>query len=206
MKKLFFDNLFREDLDLEKKWWHRLAKIFFVIFGLFIFVGSFFGFYLLEQDSARQYKIIKNFGDYVEEQKNNCLAAKAKLNPGEKGELKDQFSCYLLVIPSFLQQNTLNDYSLGCLIGDNEVEYLSEFSFKEEAICGSGPEYKCTIPKNICDGNASNIVKYDYETKYGLLNYFYITLKTFGVFVGWILLTYLIYYKGVIYIIFGGKK
>lgn len=206
MEKHFSNNFFRKDLELEKKWWHRLAKIFFVVLSLIILVGSAFGFYFAEENNARQYKIIKNFGNFVEESKNNCLAAKAKLNPGEKGDFKDQFSCYLVVIPSFLQQNTLKDYSLGCLLGDNKVEYLSEFSFKDDTVCTSGPEYKCTIPRSICDGNASKIVKYDYEIKYGFFNYFSIALKTLGVFVSWVLLACLIYFKGLLYIIFGGKK
>jgi hypothetical protein len=106
----------------------------------------------------------------------------------------------------FLLEDTSKKYSLGCLTENKRVGYLSEFSFKEDVVCGQGPDYNCTIPENICGGSASSIVKYDYAIKYGFYNYFSIVVKTLGVFLGWILLTYLIYYRALLYIIFGGKK
>lgn len=188
------DNLFRKDLNLEKRWWHRLAKIFFIIFSVIVLVSSIPIFYSAEAGNARQYKIIKTFDEYVQEVKTNCAAQ------------LDGFSCYLLIIPNFLRENTLKDYSLGCLVKNGRVEYLSEFSFEENLVCDGGPNYNCVIPKSICGGDASNIVKYDYEIKYGFSNYLSIAVKTLGVFLGWILLTHLIYYKALLYIIFGGKK
>lgn len=202
------DNLLRKELNLEKRWWHRLTKIFFVIFSVVILISSISGFYSAEESSARRYRIIKNFGEYIQEVKTDCATQKVKTDSNTPRTL-DDLSCYLFIIPSFLQENTLKDYSLGCLLKNGRIEYLSEFSFKSfegGATCTSDPDSICTIPKNICGGVASSIVKYDYEIRYGFYNYFSIAIKTLGVFLGWILLIYLIYYKALLYIIFGGKE
>ena len=204
MKKEMISNFFRKDLQLEKKWWHRSAKIFFVVSSIFVLVTAVVGFYFAEQDNASQPKIIKRFADYIEESKNNCLHPKLESNSEGKDGIN--FSCYLLVIPSFLQQNSLKDYSLGCSVGSHKVEYLSESSFEKSVECSEGPDYKCTVPQSICGGSALKIVKYEYEIRYQFTNYIFITLKTVGTLLAWVLITLIFYYKGLIYIIFGGRK
>lgn len=203
--KYLSDKLFREDLNLEKRWWHRLAKIFFIILSIFILIGSAFGFYSAEEESARQYKIVKNFSEYLKNEKE-----KYDQSCPPETEFKDKLSliCFakILIPESFVSQNDLSNYSLGCLNKDGVPEYLSEYNFKNDITCDQKTGLNCHVPKNICGGIASNIVRYDYEIKYGFYNYFSIAVKTLGVFLGWVLLTYLIYYKALLYIIFGGKK
>lgn len=225
------DNLFRKDLNLEKRWWHRLAKIFFIILSIFVLIGSSFGFYSAEENNARQYKIVRNFKDFLEIQQKNLL---------NEGELNDNgcpinqkgfnFRCLgrILAPESFLSQHgagilwdndgigkpsldsfILSDYSLGCLNRNGVPKYLSEDSFKNDITCDQKTGLSCYVPKSICGGITSNIVKYtkyDYEVKYGLYNYLPIATKTLGVFLGWVLLTHLIYYKALLYVIFGGKR
>lgn len=109
----------------------------------------------------------------------------------------------------FLYRVDLSNYSLGCLNKDGIPDYLSEDSFRNDVICDQKTGLDCGVPKNICDGIASNIVKYDesdYEIRYGFFNYLSIAVKTLGIFLGWILLAYLIYYKALLYIVFGGAK
>lgn len=191
--------------QLEQKWWHRLAKIFIVVFSILILATSAFGFYLTEESNARQYKIVKNFSQFLQVEKE---IADRGCSPEEKAK-GFNFACFggrLLAVESFISQNDLKDYSLGCLREGGNIEYLSEYLFKENTNCDEKMGISCTISKDICGGNSSNIVKYDYEVKYLFSNYFSIVIKTLGVFIGWILLAHLIYYKALLYIIFGGKK
>lgn len=205
--KNILNNFFRKDLGLEKKWWHRLFKIFFVVLSLIILIGSAFGFYFAEEYNAKQYNIVQNFSQFLQYEKEivdrGCTGEKASAENGFN------FMCFggrILAPASFISQNTLKDYDLGCLQDNGKVEYLSEYSFKDDVMCDKETGVICTIPKNICGGNASNIVKYNFEIKYGFSNYVFIALKTLGVIIGWVLLAWIIYYKGLLYIIFGGKK
>lgn len=191
--------------QLEQKWWHRLAKIFFVILSLFLLGVSAFGFYISEEGNAREYKIVKNFSEFLRAEKE---IADRGCSPEEKAK-GFNFACFggrLLAPESFISEDDLKDYSLGCLQKNGKVEYLSEYSFKDGTTCDDKTGITCTISKNVCGGDASSIVKYSYETKYGFANYFSVTIKTLGVLIGWIVLAYLIYYKALLYIIFGGKK
>lgn len=191
--------------QLESRWWHRLAKVIFTILSIFILITSAFIFYSLEEQNARQYKIARSFSEFLQQEKE---IADRGCSPEEKAK-GFNFACYggrLLAPESFISQNDLKDHSLGCLQGSGKVEWLSEYSFKEGVVCDQKTGITCTVPKNICDGNSSNIVKYDYEIKYGFSNYFSIFLKTIGVLIGWALFAYIVYYKGLLYIVFGGKK
>ena len=53
-------NLFRKDLELDRKWWHRLAKVLF-IFSLLIFVWKHYLLFL--EESQYHYKRIANLED-----------------------------------------------------------------------------------------------------------------------------------------------
>ncbi len=254
--KYLSGNLLRKDLNLEKRWWHRLTKIFFIILSIVVLISSVYGFYSAEETNARRYKIVRNFKDFLE------IEQKKLLKEGELDEVGCpinqkgfNFRCLgrVLATDTFLSKNdnrplsaeeffegqdvqvqtapktipfgaspksypvgqapwetpsaakTL-DYSLGCLNKSDVPEYLSEYSFKDNVICDQKTGLNCYIPQSICGGIASNIVKYDYEIRYGFYNYFSIAIKTLSVLLGWILLTYLIYYKALLYIIFGGRK
>lgn len=64
--KYLSDNLLRKDLNLEKRWWHRLAKSFFITFSVVILLVSISGFYFAEENSAREYKVVQNFKNFME--------------------------------------------------------------------------------------------------------------------------------------------
>lgn len=53
-------NLFREDLELNKKWWHRLFKILFIV-SLLIFIWKFYLIFL--EESANHYKKVAELED-----------------------------------------------------------------------------------------------------------------------------------------------
>jgi hypothetical protein len=204
MNNKFLKNFFRTDLELEKKWWHRLLKISFIIITLTIF--SILALIFSEEESfkAREYQIIENFADYIKKAESDCRLLLGAKSNSEKNEYSKKLSCSKILVPSFL--NNFDNYLLGCINKDNKIDELSIFLFEKNVVCSTGPNYKCEVPQNICKGNILNIVKYDYHIKYNFFNYISIIFKSLIVVIGWILVVNLLYYKGIIYIIFGNKK
>jgi hypothetical protein len=178
--------------ELQHKWWHRLAKVLFTLGSVFLVIAAAFLFYGLEADNARQYRIVKNFSNYLQENQQN--------------EIITKYHGQLLAKESFLSEYDLKGFLLGCKQPNGRVAYLSEISFKEEVTCDNQTGVSCFVPRSICNGDASNIVKYDYETRYGFRNYTSILLKTVAVFLVWFSVAYLLYYKAVLYVIFGRKR
>jgi hypothetical protein len=204
---MFLDIFFRKDLELERKWWHRSAKILFVVLSYIILVGSFFVIYFEEESSAKRYNVVQNFSEFLKHEKyivdHGCTGEKAS---AENGFNYRCFGGRILAPESFVSQKNLKNYYLGCLQDNGKIENLLEFTFIDGVACDKETGVNCTIPKNICNGNFSDIVMYDYEIRYGFKNYVFISLKAFGVLIGWVLFAYVVYYKGLIYIVFGDKK
>lgn len=178
--------------ELNERWWHRLAKVIFVIVSFFVFIFSGFLFYLLEEENAQEYKVIKNFAEYLEENKSD--------------EIITKYHGRIFSTQSFLEQNDLKNHSLGCLRDDGKVEWLSDYLFKGDIVCDQETGVICTIPENICNGDASRIVKYESNIEYSLENYVSIVIKALLTLILWSLLFYIVYYKGFLYVIFGSKK
>jgi len=203
---------FPDNAYLESKWWHRLAKSLFFASSLLVFLISVSVFYSLERSNAIQYQVIQSFSNFLQKAKvnrNRDISTCAANNDQTSGTF-DPY-CFAATGPidapeSFVQENDLAGYSLGCQQPDGTVSRLSADLFESWTNCDKSTGLSCTISSNICDGDASKVIKYDTQVRYQFINYVYISLKSITVAGAWAVLAYLLYYKMLIYIIYGSKK
>ena len=159
-----------------------MISIFLLLYLIVIF-------YALEESNARHYQIIKTFAGYTQEQSNGISASL----------LPDDFVNFI-------------EGELGCLRDDGRVYFILSSRFAD-VFCSNFSLYKldpesttCDIPPNICNADASRIVKYTSTVNYDIGNYSNIAWKVLLIVLIWILLVHLLYYKALLYIIYGSSK
>lgn len=73
------------------------------------------------------------------------------------------------------------------------------------------PQYRkmvtsCLVPKSVCGGEITNVVRYETTEHFGLLNYATVAGEVLSLAALWLGLGITAYYKGLVYIIYGSPK
>jgi hypothetical protein len=200
----------RKDLDLQKKWWHRLLKVIFITFLGLLLPFSYYVSMNSVYENSTNISVITNLRDYT------------------KTSSEDNS------IQGFLSVRG----STACLNG-NELHYFSEYILSSEGVCNidmtanidkvvgvmrsqqrfqkfnteeirstvlnelqNGKERRyCYMPVSL-DCESKNVVKYYRNYIYYLKPVLLSFLATSSA----ALLMQILYYRGLIYVIFGSKK
>lgn len=109
--------LFRESLELDKKWWHRLIKVVFLSLFFLITIVSYIMVILYPKDTG----LLSKHNIHI----NNTLYKYTENYTGED---------YENTIPKFFEQKG----NFGLLI-DNKIEYISSYSL-DNSFCIKNPE------------------------------------------------------------------
>lgn len=222
--------------QLEKKWWHRLLKVIFIVLSIIILIVSFAIFYSQEHGSTSKYELIKNFKTFIEEAKLGQTISDSKhlsqqqiqemdkiTGLGDKNigtqtaeefnrrypvgttlsaeDFAVKYGGKMLVVESFLSAYSLKG-ELGCLTTNSRVTILPEYDFRR-IDCDLDRTVVCNIPQDVCEGDASRIIKYKGDVQYTITNYFSILTKVLLVLIAWGTTCYILYYKMFLYVIFG---
>ncbi len=195
-------------MELEKFWWHRLLKVLFLLATLTL---AFFVFLLAYSDSPA---LTSGNTDVVLTLKNYTKNSKSSGN----------------VVPEFIK----TDGQLGCLNSDGSVSFVSSYELEKKVFCNAqllskapavasffneevsamkdllektgDSDSVCLMRKSIeCDTTAQ-IIKYKTNQKFVLHKVYYGLATAAWVTGVWVAIILLLYYKGAIYIVFGGHK
>ena len=163
-----------------------------------------FLFYELESSRATHFVILKKLDDYNRE----IRAQQEKPTSIKKGDVKGDIFDYaasdveILIFDSFLSEDALSG-SLGCVQTNGSIQWIPDYEAKGKIDCNLQNSDSCYVPKSICTGEASNIVKYRTFIRYDLGNYFRITVRTLASTLLWVALCLTLYYRALIYVIYG---
>jgi hypothetical protein len=198
---------------LKEKWWHRLFVVAFVIFvllGLAVSIGV-----IGEELGSRNFNstVQTNLKDFTAAQDKSvsdatslflnkysqigCLEDSGKISYVSTYELKNQALC------SADLSAHLSDVADKIISSENiSANYKNELIGKLSQTLQEDTEKRyCFVPKNIC-ASSGNIVAY----KHGAI--FYLQIAIYALVITYLLSLFLqlMYFKGLIYIIYGKKK
>lgn len=216
-----FSLLAEERKDIQNKWWHRLAIVFYVLTLASIFVLSFLMSLITEIFSVQ--KTTKNIG---------IIANLNQFTQTSSSTIDN-------TIPFFLQK----EGDLGCIKDNQTIVYLSSYTLENKSFCNAdikgnidvaaealskiysgtkneaksfisalldeeskGDEKRyCFMSKDL-NCNSYSTIKYKVNLYYYLALFGYPLLLATGIIFGLSLLLQLVYYKALIYIIYGKNK
>lgn len=208
-----FMKLFREDLSLSNKWWHRLFKVVFFIVTLLLIVGTPIGLYYGVPQNIKNTQITTNLVQFTQQHPEMMDTLPAFLvSPGELGCKKEQGKEYGYLSEYEIGKGVCNADILGNLdsllniLGTKDVfnenwntplvkTYVTEAVEERKLVCLINSDYRDECPYE-------NVVKYQRNILFLGQAFLYSLL----VIAGWIIFWLLLYYHGFLYVVYGKKK
>jgi hypothetical protein len=207
---------FRDDVDLDQRWWHRLAKVTFVLLCVVVAVLVAIMNDRAPKPTGGNIRIVETLNDYAKGHKNVAsLMPGFATGPGIVGTLNDD--------GSVTQQYALESY-VFCSWDlsahpEEELAFLNEHfasrypnttveevkKWMTEA--GQIPTPACMDPDNVVPGQpASKIVRYGFTTQAQMSRWATTGLTTFlwAALVAFVTMN--VYYRGLVFIICGPRK
>jgi hypothetical protein len=145
-------------------------------------------FYWAESQRATHYAVLKSLRDY-----NRQLKVQGHLSEGD---------FEVLIFETFLEDHELAGL-LGCVQPNGTIEWVSDYEAKGKIDCNVRGSADCYVSTAICGGDASKLVKYNTWVTYTMRNYARIAVKTLLATLLWLAAALTIYYRGVIYVVYG---
>jgi hypothetical protein len=224
-------NFFRKDLDLSKKWWHRLLVVFF--FSILAFIS--FQIFNWAAEYAKGYSKQQNISEYINDDiqslsklplnnKNYARYVISRSNPyKEKNDIyfenyKDIAFCSNKLVnnlDNLLVQNggiEKWDFYSGEMLDRKKLslnefkQYLKIENIKCVALDSYTGRYSESVPMVVVYTSIKDLSFYEFSTlkTFGNVLY-YVFIDAYFVWLG-ALFIIILYYKVVLYIIFGSKK
>ena len=172
----------------------------FVFLSIVFFISSISTNYSSERYKADKiYKIGDNYYEFLKHRANYNDNYEKMCGGGQKFT----FECFKMKAYDFPTNN------LGCLETDGSIKNLDNDLFISGVRCDKETGINCTFQDSVCGGDPKKIVSLQQDgdkVSFSFKNYLKIITNTLLVMIIWIILSYLIYYKGIIYTIFGRKE
>ncbi len=208
IKKILFPFL-KYNSFLKDKWWHRLFVVFYNITVVAFLIVAFFVAYSSISETPFNTKIINNLRDFSKNSdKSMANTVPSFLKQGQKiGCFEDgkynYVSTYSLQHETFCSSDLSShlDEAAQVIMGDDSLTFERRKEALSEALTNDKEKRYCFIRKQGVDCLSNNIISYNKN----IIFYLQVIASSFLTAYLFSLFLQLLYFKGLIYIIYGKK-
>jgi len=159
---------------------------------LLVFLSLLFS--AIEEKSGKTYSVVSTFDSYIKNinESNANRKGRIRMLPEDFSSLRHSVGC-------LSDDGTIISEGIDFFLAD---DFCTALEFRGTVF----GDYTCIIPIELCGSDSSKLINYTTTTYTTLGDYLSIGIKVLLIMIAWILLVHLIYYKALLYIIYGSNK